>query len=299
MNLFVVIPVYNRVFYTKNCLQQLAAQKCYLPFQVIVVDDGSTDGTEEMVSNEFPETLLVKGDGSWFWTGAVHYGIEKALSLCETCDADIVLINDDLKFSNFFIQSLLNEKGRHPNALIHSSTSYEDTPDKIRFGGVKMNWWTAKGHYCNRGADRSVFPKGFCHSSSLLWGQGLLIPVRVLEKIGNYDLRIQHRGDSEFSRRAALAGYDLLVSYDTIAYMYRDHDGELNKRRCYRLCDAWSYFFGVHSNARLKLLYWNARLMTKTPLQGVSFFLFKICRFIAVFVRNLQWGNQRKRIRGK
>ena len=53
----VVIPTYNRVDLLRDCLEHLARQD--EPHRVIVVDNGSSDGTVEMVRERFPETLLI------------------------------------------------------------------------------------------------------------------------------------------------------------------------------------------------------------------------------------------------
>lgn len=54
MNVSVVIPTFNRCNSLRRALTSIKAQSCS-PFQVIVVDDGSNDGTAEMLSVEFPE----------------------------------------------------------------------------------------------------------------------------------------------------------------------------------------------------------------------------------------------------
>ena len=58
----IVIPVYNRRDITRNCLLSLREQT-HTDFQVVVIDDGSTDGTSEMIQKEFPEVVLLMGDG--------------------------------------------------------------------------------------------------------------------------------------------------------------------------------------------------------------------------------------------
>ena len=52
--LFIVIPVFNRWAFTQACLLSLR-QQTQPSFRIIVVDDGSTDGTGERLRHEFPE----------------------------------------------------------------------------------------------------------------------------------------------------------------------------------------------------------------------------------------------------
>jgi glycosyltransferase involved in cell wall biosynthesis len=54
MRFSVVVPTFNRKDILRQCLDALMAQD-YADYEVIVVDDGSTDGTNEMIGAEFPQ----------------------------------------------------------------------------------------------------------------------------------------------------------------------------------------------------------------------------------------------------
>ena len=69
----IVIPVHNRREFTRQCLACLAVQT-YRNVQTIVVDDGSTDGTDIMISQEFPDVVVMRGDGNLWWTEATNWG---------------------------------------------------------------------------------------------------------------------------------------------------------------------------------------------------------------------------------
>ncbi len=73
-----MIPVHNRKKLTRECLASLQNQDTK-HFTVIVVDDGSTDGTSEMIRAEFPDTILLQGDGGLWWVGSINKGIRYAL----------------------------------------------------------------------------------------------------------------------------------------------------------------------------------------------------------------------------
>ena len=65
LKLGVIIPTFNRKSYLKAVLTQLLSQKKNASVEVIpvVVVDGSTDGTYEMLDAEFPTVHVVKGSG--------------------------------------------------------------------------------------------------------------------------------------------------------------------------------------------------------------------------------------------
>src|SRR5690242_10015115 len=99
--IYVVVPVHNRAALTERFLECLAAQT-FREFVVIVVDDGSTDGTSQLIRDKFPQVLLIQGDGNLWWTGAINRGIRQAL--LDACANDAVLIiNDDLEVDPVYL----------------------------------------------------------------------------------------------------------------------------------------------------------------------------------------------------
>lgn len=58
----VVIPAYNAVDYLEDCLASVFSQRCYIPLEVIVVNDGSTDGTLEKLRTLSGLTCLTQGN---------------------------------------------------------------------------------------------------------------------------------------------------------------------------------------------------------------------------------------------
>ena len=76
---FIIIPVHNRKALTHDCLASLETQT-WKDFRVIVVDDGSTDGTADMLRTMFPSVIVLTGNGNLFWTAATNLGIRYALA---------------------------------------------------------------------------------------------------------------------------------------------------------------------------------------------------------------------------
>ena len=59
MNISVVIPTYNRCESLRRALLSVFSQTL-LPAEVVVIDDGSTDGTNAMIRTEFPEVIYYR-----------------------------------------------------------------------------------------------------------------------------------------------------------------------------------------------------------------------------------------------
>jgi len=139
--LTIILPVHNRRYFTEKCL--ICLQKQTVPdFEVVVVDDGSTDGTRGMLETDFPDVVRLEGDGSLWWTGGINMGVKYALE----SGADlIVTLNNDVILKVDYIERMLSAHQREPNALICSMNLSQEMPARLLFAGIKSyNHWTAK-----------------------------------------------------------------------------------------------------------------------------------------------------------
>jgi GT2 family glycosyltransferase len=284
MTIFAVIPVYNRKLTTRDCLLSLSKQNSP-SFRAIVVDDGSTDGTSKMIADEFPEVVLLHGNGNLWWTGAMNKGIRHVLGICNPEDY-VLALNDDLIVPKEYISALTKLAINFPNTLIGSVITDINDRDTILSGGIKINWRNAKRFNLDVGKKRSSFPEGYYNEVSTLTGRGVLIPVRVFRENGLYnELHYKHYGDTELPKRAEKAGYRLIVGYDAIVYSYplRELSGEK-----YRLSDLGKYFWNIRSNTNLRVRLWLAYDTTSSILQGTIYLLFDLARITFHFIRRLR-----------
>ena len=90
-----IIPTFNRKKKLSIILKQLQAQvfqkKIFL--EIVVVIDGSSDGTLEMIKTQYPTVHVVLGNGNWWYTKSMNKGFQYAQKL----SPDFILtINDDV-----------------------------------------------------------------------------------------------------------------------------------------------------------------------------------------------------------
>ena len=99
---FILLPVHNRRAITEKFVDCLAAQT-YSNYHLILIDDGSTDGTSEMVRGKIGNLTVLTGKGDWWWAGSLQQGVDW-LKDKTLCDDDIVLmVNDDVEIFPDFI----------------------------------------------------------------------------------------------------------------------------------------------------------------------------------------------------
>ena len=284
-SIYIIIPVHNRKILTRYCLLSLHKQS-YQKIKSIIIDDGSGDGTIGMIQNEFPNVIVLHGDGNLWWTGAINLGVKYVLKYA-TIDDYILTMNNDTVVNPDYLETLINCASKKPKSLIGSIVLDGEKSRIVEDGGVNINWFTAKFNFLSRSLDYEVI-KNREHRVipvDALSGRGTLIPVKVFHNIGLYDSKnLPHYGaDYEFSHRAKMQGYRLFVNYKSVV---------LNKV-CFKsiITDTkiskWSKFirslFSRHSAFCIRYRWKFAKLTCPRTLFP-TFFIFDISRIIGGFI---------------
>lgn len=96
-----IVVNFNGGLFLRECLQSLAAQSAPdIELDVVVVDNGSTDGSEEIVANEFPGVTLIRSAKNLGFGGGVN------LALAHTVGDLVVLINNDAVAEPGFLEAI-------------------------------------------------------------------------------------------------------------------------------------------------------------------------------------------------
>ncbi len=115
--IFVLLPVHNRRPVTEKFVECLRRQTCR-HWHLILVDDGSTDGTAEAVRSRIDSVSVLRGKGNWWWAGSLQQGLN-ALTAMHPAPGDILLItNDDIQFGEGFLQTAVAVLRARPRCLV-------------------------------------------------------------------------------------------------------------------------------------------------------------------------------------
>lgn len=214
----ILIPVHNHIEYTRKCLKALDdevfSSDLAAYFYVVIIDDGSTDGTEDFVRSVYPAVYILKGDGNLWWSGSINAGAEFAIKKLK---ADYLLLwNNDIITAGNYFRHLINWQLTTDNNTITGSKIFMDERMRLVWSmGGKYDPVTGSTFMYGMGKpDAEPFMKPV--EAEWLTGMGTLVPVNVVDKIGMWDNLSfpQYHGDLEFTYRAYLAGYKVIVNPD-------------------------------------------------------------------------------------
>ncbi|HUN65137.1 MAG TPA: glycosyltransferase family 2 protein [Bacteroidota bacterium] len=205
----VIIPTFNNRARLRTALDHWRRVQ-YEPFTVIVVNDGCSDGTGEMLRTEYPEVVQLSGDGNLWFAGSCNLGLRYAL---DHGFAFATVFNDDNYPPPEILTRQVECAGRHPGAML-GVKSYKLGSNKVIWGvgGFitrriigKGITWVGKNEEDTKGLFEKEFEVDF------LDGSGQFYPADLIRGNGFWDERYQtYYADLEYAYRAKRKGYTLI-----------------------------------------------------------------------------------------
>ncbi len=177
--------------------------------RTVVIDNGSTDGSQELVRSQFPSVELVEigknvGVMEGYNTG-LRYGLEHGADW-------LFLLNNDIVFEPALVTELMRVALETPSAgVLAPKIYYQSEPNKFWYAGGTINYFTGIiAHRGLREEDHGQYDR--IEETEYITGCAMLIKREVVEKIGMLDLTFSpmYSEDADFSIRAKRAGYKLM-----------------------------------------------------------------------------------------
>lgn len=204
-----VVVNWNRRDDTLACLASLAetsyAQHAPDAWSVILVDNGSTDGTAAAARARFPTTDVIALPENRGFAAGCNVGLRRALA----AGADYVLLanNDTVVAPDMVEQLVLVAERERDVGLLSPVIFYHDQPARVWSAGYRQRAVTLSAQSPDRRPNA-----GAPYPVDRVYGCGVLIRRSVLEDVGLFDERFfMYYEDADFCRRAQAGGYRLLV----------------------------------------------------------------------------------------
>lgn len=192
----VLLTCHNRVRLTLKCLNHLYEQDgigSEFEIKVFLVDDGSTDGTSEAITLNFPQVILIQGNGDLYWNRGMYTAWNKAVEFEQNFDGYLWLNDDTFLLKNGLLNMFKATNETNFVSIICGSIQSPNDSTILNYGGCKL---INKKYQPN-------FPNGKLEIADIINGNCVLVPHEVYLKVGNLDWTYRHAiGDNEYSLRA-------------------------------------------------------------------------------------------------
>lgn len=195
----VVVPNYNGIKYLAACLDSLRVQTSQ-DFSVILIDNGSTDGSAEFVQTRYPEVTVRRFEENRGFCAAVNEGIRMAQT------PYVILLNNDTICEPAFVEALVSAIREKPRCFSCASKMVKMRhPERIDNAGdyyCALGWAFARGK--GKPADEYLTGREIFSACA-----GAAIYRReIFDEIGLFDeAHFAYLEDVDVAYRARIAGY--------------------------------------------------------------------------------------------
>lgn len=195
----VVIPNYNGIKYIRGCMDSLRLQSLK-DFEILVVDNGSKDGSLEILQEEYPEAKVIALEENTGFCHAVNLGIQ------ESKTPYVILLNNDTIADADFVKALVEaieeEEDIFSVSAMMLSMQNQEIIDGAGDNYSLLGWAYARG----KGRHRKKYEKKVEVFSAC--GGAAIYRKAMIEEIGSFDERhFAYLEDVDLGYRARIYGY--------------------------------------------------------------------------------------------
>lgn len=210
MKTSIVILTYNKLDYTRQCIDSIRQHTAHGSYEMIVVDNNSTDDTPQWLADQADITTILNAENRGFPAGC-NQGITAANG------DNILLLNNDVIVTHRWLDNLLDcLYSADDIAAVGPVTNYASyyTAISVDYKSIDEMQRFAENHNTarNKPSEQRLKLIGFC----------MLLRRSAINEIGLLDERFSpgHYEDDDYSLRIRRAGYRLMLCRDTFIHHY-------------------------------------------------------------------------------
>ena len=185
------------------------AQIDYPNLKLIVVDNGSTDGSQAALREHYPHVLLLENNENLGFGEGNNVGMRYALQQGAEW---ALLLNNDIAAAPELLTHMMNVAAMDAAiGILGPKIYYHDQPNTIWFAGARINYWAGlTAHRGIREIDRGQYDR--VEDTDYITGCAMLIRREALERVGMFDPIYfpAYSEDADLCVRARSAGYRLV-----------------------------------------------------------------------------------------
>ncbi len=229
--LSILISCYNTRDLVADCLRSIYQNPASEPYEIVLVDDASSDGTSEMVRSTFPEVRLFRNEFNR------HYAHSNNRALDQARGRYVLLLNNDTLVLPRALDDMIGFLREHPDAgavgckllnedgTIQWSVKSLPNPAAAIFGArsILAKWFPnnrfSRQHLLHIGRDMN-----WPFVAGLVSGAASMMPLKVMKEVGHLDVNFFYHVDADYCKRIADAGYKCYY-LPTASIIHLNHKG--------------------------------------------------------------------------
>ncbi|PYL58205.1 MAG: hypothetical protein DMF31_09485, partial [Verrucomicrobia bacterium] len=199
----IIIPVFNQLHFTQACLASLQQHQGAERFEVIVVDDCSTDATPEAVS-QLPGVIYLRNEINSGFIASCNCGAEKARGKY------LVFLNNDTLVRAGWLKALFDTFAEEPGAgIVGAKLVYPD--GRLQEAGGII-WQDASGWNYGKFDDPKKPEYNYLREVDYCSAAALMIPKALFENVRGFDSRYApgYYEDTDLAFKVRQSGYKVL-----------------------------------------------------------------------------------------
>ena len=209
----IVIPVYNALVYTRQCLESLDSAKTSIPVEIILVNNGSSDNTKswfESYSKNHPNVHMIPLETNLGFGAGVNIGIRQSVG-----EYIVVLNNDTIVTQNWLENMLSVFKKDEEIGIVSPVTNYTGKGAQLDLDAKNLS-----PKDVNKYAASIQNRVDFIYEPHRLAFFCVMISRKTVEAIGLFDERygVGNFEDYDYCFRAIMAGFRLAIARNSFVY---------------------------------------------------------------------------------
>ena len=280
MDVSIVIVNWNTAGHLRAAIASCHRRHGDLSVEVIVVDNGSSDGSVQMVREEFPQARIIANDENLGYVRAGNQGIAAATGRY------ILMLNSDAELTEGCLQELVRIMDAYPD--IGSASAFLTYPDgtpqvcAFRFPTLRTRLLPAgRVHSAESIPVESGQGSDGCVDVGWVLGACQVVRAEVVADVGPMDERIfMWYDDADWCMRMRAAGYRRVVATRAVC-VHRERRSAVavpSLRRNLQVTMSEFTYFRLHHGRLVTGILWTAR----TAASGLKTLVWAICNLLTL-----------------